>query len=481
MNNRVLSTLLLVAAVIAVIFAVSQSQSLSQTQATLAAQLNTATAQVDALAQQATRAAAALTDAATQAADAQATALANAENAALANQSTAVAEAEGALSTQSAATLSAVQDLNVTQQAQAIATVEAQAAATQSSLGITFLLTLVSPPVTPTVVNNGAIDYSSMPQSRSSEGGFVIGNPDAPITVLQFTDWACPSCHNYLPTIDRFIRDYVVTGRAKFELYIFPTAGGASTAFAGGIAECLDTSAPGAFWEASSRFYELSLEGRYQDAPRIIASELGVSYADLLTCQADSTHVSNSSTFAQTLNVTGTPAVLIRYGDEAPTFITSDGETYNRGGVPFNVLSAAVETVQTSADQDSRQQPLQVELYPGSLLWGNLRNCPAVRCELYKVPGVLPEEVAAFYQQQMNQHYGSDEERCIRIPEVGQFDTAELQPGQVPYMFRCRFDRSSFGTSQYTTVMIMPGLYNENPELNTEGMTVIRYDQVWQQ
>jgi hypothetical protein len=133
------------------------------------------------------------------------------------------------------------------------------------------------------------------------------------------------------------------------------------------------------------------------------------------------------------------------------------------------------------ADQASRQVPLQVELYPDALIWANLRNCPAHRCELYKLPGVSPEDVMAFYQLEMNQHYGSDVEQCVRIPETGQYELAELQPGQVPYMFKCHFDRSSLGTTQYTTVQIMPGMYNENPELNTEGMTVIRYDQVWQQ
>ena len=133
------------------------------------------------------------------------------------------------------------------------------------------------------------------------------------------------------------------------------------------------------------------------------------------------------------------------------------------------------------ADQASRQVPLNVELYPDALSWGNMRNCAAMRCELYKVPGVSPEDVAQFYEQRMAQHYGTDAESCVRIPEVGQYDLAELQPGQVPYMFKCHFDRSSLNTSQYTTVMIMPGIYNSNPELNTEGMTVIRYDQVWQQ
>ena len=192
------------------------------------------------------------------------------------------------------------------------------------------------------------IDFSSLAKSRSAEGGFVIGDPNAPITIIEFADYACPACHNYLSTVEQFINEFVVTGQAKFEYYVFPTAGGAATAFAGGIAECADEVQPGAFWTAYSRFNALSLEGRYQDAPRILSNELGLSYSDLLTCQQESTLVSAGVSLGQSLQVSGTPAVRVRFGDSAPTFITYAGQTYDRGGVPIDVLRAVVQSAQAS-------------------------------------------------------------------------------------------------------------------------------------
>lgn len=196
--------------------------------------------------------------------------------------------------------------------------------------------------------STSSIDFSTLPQSRTAEGGFVIGDPNAPITVIEFADYACPACHNYLPTVEQFISEFVVTGQAKFEYYVFPTAGGASTAFAGGIAECADEAQPGAFWTAYTRFNQLAQEGRYQDAPRIFVSELGLSYSDLLTCQEEASLVSDGVALGQSLRVEGTPGVRVRFGDSAPTFITYAGQTYDRGGVPIDVLRAVVQSAQAS-------------------------------------------------------------------------------------------------------------------------------------
>src|SRR5215207_4842489 len=34
-------------------------------------------------------------------------------------------------------------------------------------------------------------------RERLSDGGFIIGDPDAPITIVEFADWACPHCQDY--------------------------------------------------------------------------------------------------------------------------------------------------------------------------------------------------------------------------------------------------------------------------------------------
>jgi len=187
------------------------------------------------------------------------------------------------------------------------------------------------------------IDYASLPQSRTPEGGFVIGNPDAPITIIEFADYACPACQSYLPDIERFIADYVVTGQARFEYHVFPTAGGAQTAFAGDMAECMDNAQPGAFWTSYVRYNQLAQQGSYPDAPRVVARELGLNYSDLLACEQENSMVEQSVALGQQLRVEGTPAVRVRYADGNPTFIFFAGQSFERGPVAYDVLAGITQ------------------------------------------------------------------------------------------------------------------------------------------
>lgn len=72
------------------------------------------------------------------------------------------------------------------------------------------------------------------------------GNPDAPVTILEFTDFACPYCNSFTSdTLPQIERDYVDTGKAKVYFLPFPVHGVASSraAEAGFCAQ-----AQGCFW-----------------------------------------------------------------------------------------------------------------------------------------------------------------------------------------------------------------------------------------
>src|SRR5262245_46798965 len=59
---------------------------------------------------------------------------------------------------------------------------------------------------------SGDVNVASLPQERTADGGYVVGNPNAPITIIEFADFACPHCQEYHPTITKFLNDYVVPG-----------------------------------------------------------------------------------------------------------------------------------------------------------------------------------------------------------------------------------------------------------------------------
>lgn len=135
-------------------------------------------------------------------------------------------------------------------------------------------------------------------------------------------------------------------------------------------------------------------------------------------------------------------------------------------------------------DQASRQSPLEIAPFPGVESMGQRTTGGTSRFVYYRIataPGATAEDVEAYYQQKMNEHYGNSEEDCLRFPPApGETLPGANQPGVVPYYFKCMFDRSGFRSTQYTVVTIYPGVFNPDPALNTEGFTVIENEQVWQ-
>lgn len=130
-------------------------------------------------------------------------------------------------------------------------------------------------------------------------------------------------------------------------------------------------------------------------------------------------------------------------------------------------------------DQASRQVPFDVTVYPNALYWGE-NNVETNSREIYYRTVDLPEEVAEFYQAEMNRHYGDAQQRCIRLPPEGVSLEAERDNNLALYQFVCLFDRSGFRTTQYTRVVIYPGRANADPFLNANGLTIVKYEQQWQ-
>jgi protein-disulfide isomerase len=195
----------------------------------------------------------------------------------------------------------------------------------------------------PNLLGGNITSYDGLIQTRLADGGFVIGNPDANVTIVEFADYACPACQSYLPTMDQFFNEYVKTGKAKFEYRIFPTHGAEMTRFMGQLVECFEEQKPGSFWVAKDLLFQSSMRGSYDEATaRTVASQLGIEYGKALSCSNSAKQVDTDVEFGRSVGVQSTPAVMVRYGDAAPQFITYNGQQYSRGGAPYEAIQAAV-------------------------------------------------------------------------------------------------------------------------------------------
>jgi len=61
---------------------------------------------------------------------------------------------------------------------------------------------------------------------RADTGSFSIGNPDAPVTILEFSSLSCPHCASFHKgALADIKKDYVDTGKVQFVFRDFPLNG----------------------------------------------------------------------------------------------------------------------------------------------------------------------------------------------------------------------------------------------------------------
>jgi len=159
-------------------------------------------------------------------------------------------------------------------------------------------------------------DYSAIPQGRQADGGFVLGDPNAPITIVAFEDFLCPACQRYKPTVEKYIEAYVATSQARFEYRMLPVVHPGYSRLAAQLVECADTLRPESFWEAHDAMFQVASARSFSDnSSRSFSEMIDLPYTDLLECTQDATQVNTDLRLAQQHSVTGTPTVFLRYGD----------------------------------------------------------------------------------------------------------------------------------------------------------------------
>ncbi len=66
---------------------------------------------------------------------------------------------------------------------------------------------------------------TSLPERDASipQDGRTLGNPDAPLTIIEYADFQCPACGEFARTVEpQLIEEYVKTGKVKLVYHDFP-------------------------------------------------------------------------------------------------------------------------------------------------------------------------------------------------------------------------------------------------------------------
>jgi protein-disulfide isomerase len=182
-------------------------------------------------------------------------------------------------------------------------------------------------------------------QWRTADGAFMIGNPNAPITIVEFANFLCPNCQNYKSTMNRIMENLIVPGNAMLEYRILPTAPVDLSIFVNQVAECAADLYEGGFWPIYEEIYVRATRGDVNDGiGRDIAGEFDIEYADVLTCTQEATQYQTDQRLASRVSASGTPAIRIRYNNSEPQLINP---SYERGGVPYDIIESVVMLAQS--------------------------------------------------------------------------------------------------------------------------------------
>ncbi|MDE2635965.1 MAG: thioredoxin domain-containing protein [Chloroflexota bacterium] len=164
--------------------------------------------------------------------------------------------------------------------------------------------------------------YADLQKSRTDDGAFVLGNPEAPVKIIEFSDFLCASCQNYEPVISSFIREFVVSGQARFEYRIFPIVDPELSVVSASLVECADTLQPGQFWRAHDLMFQMtSSVGFTAESYTEFAEALALDSEALLDCASEADQHRIDADYGMSLGVNGTPSLFVQYGDSEPLAI----------------------------------------------------------------------------------------------------------------------------------------------------------------
>ena len=149
-----------------------------------------------------------------------------------------------------------------------------------------------------------------------SNGSPILGDPNAPITLVEFGDYQCHYCNVFFQSIEKdILKNYVDTGKVKIIFKDYNIIGEDSVIASQG-AHCANDQ--GLFWEYHDILYSnWTGENNGWASPEnlaIFAQQIGLNMNKWSECMKKGSHsqiILKSNDDARALELTGTPAFFI--------------------------------------------------------------------------------------------------------------------------------------------------------------------------
>lgn len=199
-------------------------------------------------------------------------------------------------------------------------------------------------------VGGGAAAAGLNPSSALADDDPSLGDPSAPVTIVEFGDFQCPFCNRFFREAElEIIEQYVKTGKARLVYRDFTFLGGESVA-AAEAAECADEQ--GRFWPYHDRLYNFIWDeyfGQNRNGENVgafsrqnlerFAADVGLDAGRFQECLSTGRYraeVEKDTADGRAAGVSGTPTTFV------------NGKPFV-GALPFSQFQAAIEEALAAA------------------------------------------------------------------------------------------------------------------------------------
>ncbi len=192
------------------------------------------------------------------------------------------------------------------------------------------------------------------PFDLATGGAPSLGRPDAPVTLVEFTDFQCPFCRRHsLGTKQQLVEDYVDAGKLRYVQREFPIESLHPQAFKAAEA-ALCAGDQGQYWEIGARFFEDQTKLQPSDLLDH-AEALGLDMASFKECVESGKYaprVRADLRAGQAAGVTGTPSFFLGVTDpDSPDELKVTKMI--RGAQPYAAFQQTIEELIAEAGKGS--------------------------------------------------------------------------------------------------------------------------------
>ncbi|MYJ79945.1 MAG: thioredoxin domain-containing protein [Caldilineaceae bacterium SB0670_bin_27] len=228
---------------------------------------------------------------------------------------------------------------------------------------------IVAPVVAPAPAGDSQPNmHRGVPVGFTEEGYPFRGDPNAPITIYEYSDYECPFCARHvIQTEPALLAAFGESGAVKFVFRDMPLSSIHSNALAAAIAaNCMAEQDIVLFWQMHDRIFRTQKEW----APREealsffaeLAQELGANTTQYGSCMANNetqlAKVNESLAEAQSFGFTGTPSFRFVREETGDAFSLSGAQPYDTFDNWIGTIAAG-RTPQGAAQAQQQQQQQQ--------------------------------------------------------------------------------------------------------------------------